>query len=142
MSRTQCLLCWLVVCLIWSGCSKQDYPGARRIPLAGKVSYDGEPVDVDSISFLPTGGGEQRVSGGYITDGAYDVPEGQGANVGKYRIEIRWQKRTGKMVREPQTGEMVEERKEGLSAKFNKESDLTVDVREDRTTYDFELKSK
>ena len=139
--RARWRLCGVALCVVWAGCSKQDYPGPLRIPLSGKVSYDGEPVDVGSISFLPASGGEQRVSGGYIADGAYDVPEAQGANLGKYRIEIRWQKLTGKMVREAQTGEMVEQRKEGLPPKFNTNSELTVDVTEDRTTYDFELKS-
>ena len=32
------------------------------------MTYDGEPVDVGSISFLPAGE-NQRVSGGYIENG-------------------------------------------------------------------------
>jgi hypothetical protein len=127
---------------VLAGCDNPEYTGAKRFPLEGKVTYDGQPVDAGSISFLPQSAGEQRVSGGTIQDGAYSVPEAQGANAGKHRIEIRWQKKTGKTVRDPQSGEMVDQRLEGLPPRFHKDSDLSVEVTPDKKTYDFHLKSQ
>ena len=136
---------WTCGCLLITaaliGCSRQEYSGEKRYPLSGRVTYDGEPIDLGSISFLPIDGGQQRVSGGYIENGVYSVPEAQGANAGKYRIEIRWQKATGKKIRDPQSAEMIDQRFEGLPPKFHKVSELTVDVSEKQTKFDFDLKS-
>ena len=100
MNNRVSLWCCFALSLLLLGCGlRQDYPGPKRFPLSGKVTYNGESVDAGSISFLPTGGGEQRVSGGTIEGGNYSVPEAQGANAGKYRIEIRWQKLTGKKIK-------------------------------------------
>jgi hypothetical protein len=111
--------------------------------LSGKVTCDGQPVDLGSIAFLPTTAGEQqRVSGGEIIDGVYSIEEARGANAGKHRVQIRWQKRTGRQVLEPQSGEIVDERVEGLPEKFHQNSELTVDVSAGQTTFDFHLKSE
>jgi hypothetical protein len=135
---------WVAILLplALAGCSRRDYDGPRRFPLAGKVTIDGEPVDFGSISFLPASEGGGRVSGGLIEKGSYAVPEEQGANAGKHRVEIRWRKLTGKKVRDPDSGEMYDERKEGLPTRFHAESELTAEVSAEQTTFDFDLKSK
>lgn len=135
---------WCFVCLLvaLAGCSQREYSGTQRFPLSGKVTCDGEPIDVGSISFLPLEGSEQRVSGGYIESGTYTVPEAQGANAGKHRIEIRWQKRTGKKIRDPHSEDVTEQRAEGLPAKFHTDSELAAEVSAQQTTFDFDLKSK
>ena len=135
---------WICGCLLaatFAGCSRQEYAGAKRYPLSGRVTYDGQPIDLGSISFLPLNDGEQRVSGGYIENGAYSVPEAQGANAGKYRIEIHWQKPTGKTVKDKHSEQMTEQRVEGLPAKYHKDSELTVEVSAKQTRFDFDLKS-
>lgn len=139
MNRFLRALCAL--CLVFVGCSRREYTGHERYPLSGKVTYDGQPIDWGSISFLPLDA-EHRVSGGMITDGIYSVPEEKGANAGKHRVEIRWRKLTGKQLRDPDSGEMYAERKEGLPASFYADSDLTAEVSAEQTTFDFELKSK
>jgi hypothetical protein len=93
----------LVLSLALAGCTRQIYPGAKRYPLSGKVTVDGQPLDWGSISFLPPSG-EQRVSGDLIKDGVYSVPEEKGANAGKYKVEIRWNKKTGRKVRDNDSG--------------------------------------
>lgn len=134
---------FLCGCLILAGCSKREYSGADRFPLSGKVTCDGEVVDFGSVSFLPIGGGEeQRVSGGAIMNGTFSVPEEKGAHAGKYRVEIRWQKKTGKQVFDDMAGEMVDERKEGLPKKFQEDSELTVEVPSPDNVYDFDLTLK
>ncbi len=144
LNRMNCILWQLsVVCLCaaFAGCSKREYSGAQRFPLSGKVTYEGQPIDMGSISFLPQGG-DQRVSGGYIMGGEYSVPEAQGANAGKHRIEIRWQKLTGKKIRDPHSEDVTEQRAEGLPAKYHRDSELTADVSAKQTTFDFDLKAK
>jgi hypothetical protein len=139
-SFLRCCLAGLCVALV--GCGEAEYEGPQRLPLSGKVTYDGEPIDLGSIAFLPADGDKQRVSGGEIIDGSYSVPEARGANAGKYNVQIRWQKQTGRQVRDPGTGELVDERKEGLPAKFHDESELTAEVSASQTTFDFHLKSE
>jgi hypothetical protein len=123
------------------GCGP-EYSGDQRFPLSGKVSYDGQPIDMGTISFIPASGGKQRVSGGMIENGAYSILEDEGANQGSYRVEIRWAKKTGKQFLEPDTQTMVDKRDEGLPPRFHKDSNLTADVSAGQTTFDFDLKSQ
>jgi hypothetical protein len=132
---------WSCVFLVLAGCGSQSYKGAKRYPLSGKVTYDGQPVDWGSIAFLPTSG-DQRVSGGVIENGAYSVPEENGANAGKHRIEIHWLKLTGKKYLDRDSGEMADERKEALPPRFHTESTLRAEVGKGQTNFDFDLKSK
>lgn len=127
--------------LALAGCAR-NYDGPKRYPLSGRVTYDGQTVDSGTISFLPLAEGGQRVSGGPIEDGAYSVPEEKGANAGSYRVEIRWAKATGKKRMDADLGVLVEERKEGLPPRFHAKSDLTAEVSDSRTTFDFHLTSK
>jgi hypothetical protein len=140
MIRQLCL-CGLAG-LFLAGCDRRDYSGPQRYPLTGDVTYDGQPVDWGSISFLPKAGGEQRVSGGLIENGKYNVPEAQGANAGEHRVEIRWLKLTGRKYKDADSGEMVDERKEALPARFHSQSELTANVAQEQTHFDFHLKSK
>jgi hypothetical protein len=131
-------LCCLGVALI--GCGGRGYSGDKRFPLSGKVTYNGEPVDLGTISFLPAAGDKQRVSGGVIENGAYKISEDEGANAGKYRVEVRWAKKTGKQFKDRELEMMVDERREALPPRFHDQSELTADVASDRTVFDFELK--
>lgn len=124
-----------------AGCGR-DYPGPKRYPISGRVSYDGEPIDMGTISFLPADAGSQCVSGGQILDGVYSVAEGRGANAGAYRVEIRWSKKTGKKYFDSFSQQMEDERKEGLPPRFHKDSNLTAEVSASNTNFDFDLKSK
>lgn len=140
MRSIQTMLGFLALCLAVAGCSR-GYDGDRRFSLSGKVTVDGQPLDSGNISFIPKSGDRQRVSGGPIVDGTYSVLEESGANAGSYRVEIRWQKATGKKYKDPDSGEMFDVRKEGLPARYHSKSELTADVSDDKTTFDFELKS-
>jgi hypothetical protein len=139
LPRPLCLAC---LCLAVAGCRAREYTGPQRFPLSGTITYDGATVDAGTISFLPLSGGEQRVTGGVIEDGAYSIPEAKGANEGKYRVEIRWAKRTGKQYYDRELEMKVDERKEALPLRFHKDSELTVEVTAAQTTFDFHLTSK
>jgi hypothetical protein len=129
----------LCACLLLAGCESRTYEGEQRFPITGKVTVDGQPVDIGTISFLPTNS-ERRVSGGPIQDGVYSVTEEMGPNAGAHRIEIHWHKKTGAKYRDNDSGEMYDTRKEGLPAKFHSQSELTAEVSPEKTTFDFDLK--
>ena len=141
MSRWMSSCCCLGLCVLLAGCGGSKYSGDQRFPLVGEVTFDGQPIDLGSISFIPASGGEGRASGGVITDGKYDVPEEKGANAGTYRVEIHWLKRTGKELLDAESGEMYDERIEALPDKFHSSSELTVEVPLPANTHDFQLKS-
>lgn len=141
MKSTLQVLVLLSLVVPLAGCGR-EYPGPKRYPLSGKVSYDGVPIDMGTISFLPTDADGQRVSGGQILDGVYSFPEERGANAGTYRVEIRWAKKTGKKYFDSFSQQMEDERKEGLPPRFHEKSELTADVSDSQTAFDFHLKSK
>jgi hypothetical protein len=124
------------------GCTSRPYEGEQRIPLHGKVTVDGRPVDAGTISFVPVDASKHRPSGGSILDGEYKVEEAMGANAGSYRVEIHWQKPTGKKIRAIDSDEMVEQRAEGLPAKYHKNTELTAEVAPDKTEFNFDLSTK
>lgn len=142
-SRIPRALEWALLALVAGlvGCGGPDYDGDQRFPLSGTVTFNGEPVDnVGNISFLPMEGEKKgRVSGGIIQGGKYTVSEARGANAGKHKVQIHWYKPTGKQVM--QSGQLVDEHKEAIPDKFHKNSELTVEVGPDKTTFDFDLKS-
>ena len=121
------------------GCSGRPYEGEVRIPLSGKVTYDGKPIDGGTISFLPADE-SKRVSGGPLIQGAYSVPEEKGANPGSYRVEVRWPQPTGKKYKDPDTLETFNEQKESMPARYNTQSELKVEVSATQNTFDFDLK--
>jgi hypothetical protein len=57
-------------------------------------------------------------------------------------VEVHWGKLTGRRLKAQNSEDQYDERVEGLPAKFNKNSELTADVSETQTTFDFDLKSK
>jgi hypothetical protein len=139
MSKLISAFCFLALCAVLAGCSGSRYKGDKRYPLAGEVTFDGQTVDVGSISFIPEGKG--RPSGGVITDGKYAVPEEKGATAGTYRVQISWLKKTGRQLRDPESGEMYDERREALPDKLHTNSELTVEVPLPENRHDFKLKS-
>jgi hypothetical protein len=141
MSRIRLGWCGALLVVLIAGCGKRDYAGDRRLPVSGKVTVDGEPLEFGLISFLPQGEGG-RVSGGPIKNGSYSVEEPMGPTAGKYRVEIRWNKPTGRRVKDAYGDEIMDEYKEGLPAKYHTNSELTAEVSAEQTTFDFTLQSK
>jgi len=126
--------------VVIAACSRREYKGERRYPLSGKVMIDGQPLERGLIRFLSEEKGQP--SGGPITNGAYSIPEEKGANAGKYRVEINWNKPTGRRVKDAYGEEIMDEYKEGLPAKYHTSSELTAEVGLKQTKFDFDLKTK
>ena len=141
MNRLLHLVGLTVVLALYGGCGgMKEYTGEKRYPLSGKVTVNGQPMESGVISFLPQEK-EGRVSGGPIKSGAYSVTEAMGPNAGKYRVEIHWNKPTGRRVKDAYGEEIMDEDKEGLPAKYHSKSELTVEVQVKQNTFDFELKT-
>jgi hypothetical protein len=142
MNVCRCAIPTLLITATLSGCSEKTYEGAQRIPLKGKVTVDGRPMDAGTISFEPLDSAKQRPSGGSILNGVYNVEEPMGANAGSYRVVIHWQKPTGKKIKAIDSDEVVEQRAEGLPAKYHKNTELTAEISPDKTEFDFDLSTK
>src|SRR5687767_1317501 len=120
-------------CLVMAGCGRRDYTGEQRFAISGKVTVDGQPMGMGVISFLPQGEGG-RVSGGPIAEGVYSIPEAKGPNAGMYRVEIHWNKLTGRKIPNPMDrSELIDEMMEGLPARYHDKSELTAEVSAEKT---------
>jgi hypothetical protein len=120
------------------GCSSSS----ERSSVHGAVRYDGEPVDDGGIAFLPEGGdGSAQIRAtGEIRDGRYELDSTRGPTPGKYRVEIYWNKKTGRQLTSPSGLATKDETRQAIPAKYNERTELTVDVKPGRNTFDFDLK--
>lgn len=134
------LACALLLGLGLLGCGGEaPYKGDKRFAVQGTVTYNDEPIDNGMISFT----GEdpkQHMTGAPILGGKYSIEANKGPNAGKYQVQVRWSKPTGKKRKDSDTGEMIDEVKEVIPSKFNSNSDLRAEVGAGSGTFDFELK--
>jgi hypothetical protein len=79
---------WLLVLVLTLGCGKQNPLGT--VPVGGKVTYNGQPVESATISFIPDGDGRLATA---ITgpDGTYNLTtlNWPGAVPGPYTVLVR-----------------------------------------------------
>jgi hypothetical protein len=115
----------------------QKYEGPKRYPLKGAVPYGGEAVGRGTITFLLIGHEGHKASV-LIENGTYSVTEEMGPNAAKYRVEILWQKPTGRKKGakdEPAEEETVQM----IPAKYNQQSTLEIEVGDGKSEHDFNL---
>jgi hypothetical protein len=120
--------------LLAAGCSS-------HVPLAGDVTFDGQPIDEGTITFVtPQGAKEETKSTCRIEGGKYKFEKDSGPAPGKYKVEITWLKKTGKKV---PTGDLEpqDEKLQVLPAKFNTQTTLTAEVKSGVKKLDFALSS-
>lgn len=142
MRLAGCCLLLVICCTTLSGCGRREYSGPRRYALSGTVKADGQPLGLGVISFVPQSEGG-RVCGSPIRDGVYTVSEASGATAGTYRVEIHWNKPTGKKIRNPMDrDEMIDEMMEGLPDRYHANSELSAEVSAQQTKFDFDLRTK
>jgi hypothetical protein len=124
-----------------AGCWRAPAP-PRRGAIRGTVTLDSRPVPKANIRFiaLETSGVNVLAP---VTDGAYEVPEGEGPVKGKYRVEFSVPK-PGRRVPNPDIpGAWLEEPIETLPARYHVESTYVLDYDpDDAKPYNAELKSK
>ena len=79
--------------VVIASCGGSDDGLGTRFPVAGKVTYNGKPLEKGAISFVPDnpkGGGGAGASG-TIEDGSYTLStggNGDGARAGKYKVTV------------------------------------------------------
>jgi hypothetical protein len=123
----------LALCL--SGCASSQ-------PIAtGTVTFNGEVVDGGAIVFVPENGSTRKAA--QIRDGKFTIPVESGMSPGKYRVEILWNKKTGKQIPVPgDAGQKTEEMIQVIPDKFNAHSTLQEEVKGGSNTFTFDLQGK
>ncbi len=141
-------MCWLSAAVLMSvvvGCggSPDQYEGAKRASIKGKVTFDGAPVEGGIISFQGLDNSEtQRKSGGPIVNGEYEILEAKGPNAGKYRVEILWPKPTGQKSKDPDSGQEIDVKRNVIPDRYNSASTLAEEVKAGENVFNFDLTSK
>lgn len=85
-TRTHVLVL-IAILIAASGCSESEQ---GRYPISGKVTFQGRPVPVGFIHFVPdtAKGGSGPAAGAPIHLGAYATPPGLGTAGGPHRVTI------------------------------------------------------
>jgi hypothetical protein len=123
----------LTALLLAVGCGDQN-----EAEVSGAVTVDGVPMASGAIQFVPEDG-QSKTTGGAIKDGRYSVK----VPVGRMKVSISMPKesRKKKLYNTPDSpvGTMYDE---GLPAKYNEKSELTLEVKPGRNPKDWELQGK
>jgi len=101
------------------------------------VTYDGQPIGVGRIVFLPENPKAIK-RGGRFENGHYKLVPPEGPPPGKHTVEIHWLKPTGKTKR----NEFNEEQpvlEEGLPDKYHSDTTLTATIKPGKKVVDFRL---
>jgi hypothetical protein len=143
--RRTVLLCPLVLAAISVGCRARSDLAAIK----GRVRFkSGEAIKRGTIEYATTNPAAANQSGARIVDGAYEIPQEKGLRAGKYIVRIYApasmlspQGAAGAPGMRPTGGvqgpKLPEER---VSAEFNSQSKLLVDVTDEAVqTFDFEV---
>ena len=123
-----------VGCVVGAGCGRRST--LRRLPLAGSVTFAGQPVDDGLIEFIPVDATPGPSFGGVVTAGRYDLPTAAGGHEGgTYRVQITGSRATGKTftvntITVSPDGKKIEVPvvESFVPAKYNVESTLRVTI--------------
>ena len=116
--------------------------GSGKVPLSGEVTYDGQPIDDGTITFvLASGDADAGKFSARIEGGKYQFDKATGPASGKYKVEITWLRKSGKKEPTGDGAEMREEKVQVLPPKFNHQTTLKAVVKSGSPKMDFPLKS-
>jgi hypothetical protein len=138
----------LVLCLA-VGCGG---PAGEPASVSGSVTYAGQPLAEGSIRFFPEEGTPGAGGAGKIVDGTYSIEAGETLKSGKHSVRITAMRGTGRTVEEEPAGieegeevvegsVEVEELEQYLPAKYNSNTELSVDLAGGANTEDFQLEA-
>ena len=132
---------WGLIACMHAGCKDS---GPTRVEVTGTVTLDGTPVPDGVLEFFPEAATNGPTAGAPIKNGQYEIKQ-NGPIVGKYRVEIKATRKTGKK-REAGTpappGTMIEEIEQYIPEKYNSKSRLKYDFQPGLNEAVFDLKSK
>jgi len=135
MKRLSNMAIWLLVSQMAAvvGCGSAD-----RASVQGRVTFEGQPVDLGNIVFVPEAGEGIKMAAP-IEDGKYQIETKRGVQPGTYLVEISWSKKTGRQVPSADPGIMMDEMQEALPAQYNTETTLRRELQRGENVHDFEL---
>ena len=103
--------------------------GGSGASVEGSVTFNGEAVDSGGINFIPEDA-SGKPSGGEIKNGKYSIAADRGPKPGKYKVQITWQKKTGKtIIDKTDTGAKQDETFQAIPEAFNSQTTLTADIK-------------
>lgn len=112
---------------IATGCGGDPY---QRVPVAGTITLNGQPLESGMISFTPDDGSDP-VASAIVTDGKYALDRHDGPQPGLHRVSIWSPKSTGRQLDDPDNpGDTIEERLEMVPAEYNLNSELSTQIKE------------
>lgn len=119
--------------------------GPEREGVHGQVWLDDLPIETGSIAFVPMGATAGPSAGAEIVDGSYEVDADRGLFVGRYKVQIRALKKTGKKV--PNLGlgpdPFIDEIVNAVPAQYNTATILEFEVQpNEENVADFHLQSE
>jgi len=126
--------------LVSLGCK----PRSDRLPISGKVTFNGAALDSGSIRFSSTGGEKIFASGAMIQNGEYHIPQEKGLPPGTYHLEINSPDAKAPLVLSPAApGEpTIRTAPERIPPEYNVNSKKTVEVTVDsKNNFDFDVVS-
>lgn len=131
----RCYLLACLICLLVCGCGES---GPQRAAITGEVTFNGEPIETGSIQFVPELGVVGKSVATQITQGKFELSLDKGPAVGKNKVLIQASRKTGKKVKDIM-GEMVEQTVPFVPAKYNKKSELIIEIKPGDNTETFLL---
>jgi hypothetical protein len=130
------------VCILFlSGCGHRT----DRLPVRGKVTLNGQPLDGGSIRFASEGAAKVVVSGATIQNGEFQIPVEKGLPPATYHVEIYSPDTKAPPVSyasPPGGPKMPPTAPERIPAEYNVNSQKTVAVAADKDNhFDFDIAS-
>jgi hypothetical protein len=112
--------------IVLAGCG----PHSDRLPVSGKITLDGAPIDSGAIRFSSTGTQKMMSSGAAVNHGQYSIPAEKGLPPGTYLIAISAPDTSGKMIaaRAPDGRQVGLAPAERVPDEYNSDSKKTVEV--------------
>ena len=120
------VLASLAACLL-AGVSGCGGDAIDRLAVSGEVTLDGRPLDDASITLVPIGPGPS--AGAEISAGNFTIERSVGPSPGKYRVEIRAYRGTGRQIPDDDApGQMIEATEPIIPGRYNRDTELEVEV--------------
>ena len=94
------------------------------------LALEPSPLPTGKISFTPLAGTASPTAGATITDGKFTIESEKGLKAGKFRVEIKAMRASGKAVFDDLSGGKVEKQEQYIPARYNSNSELVAEVKE------------
>lgn len=141
----------LVLMLLFVGCGETvDVDRPETAPVTGSVTYNGQPVEGATVTFMAGASGGRGAVGTTDASGKFQLTTfeaGDGAIPGAYKVKIAKTvggaptAEGGEIMAPPTGGPPTSEEKDELPVKYKDESTsgLTADVKDGDNDFPFEL---